>query len=265
MKGFTTLSLAALGAAFVIPDEQVMSQVAFEAPHTDRVASHGSFFDNVHTPKQVLEKVEDVFDKALEDAHVFLESIEDDMTTGIQRVANDIEDHDEQVQTMIKGLDPHIQGTRDHHEPNMTVYELIASSKYTTKLAALINEYPDVVELLNGTAANYTVFAPIDSAFEKIPKEAPKPSKEELKQILLYHVSGEYFPARRVLVTHTIGTLLKGDAIGGQSQRIGLEIGLKGLTVNFYDRIIAIDIVSISLFSHENATRLTSASLAQMV
>ena len=33
---------------------------------------------------------------------------------------------------------------------------MIAKSKYTTKLAALVNEFPDVVELLNGTAANYT-------------------------------------------------------------------------------------------------------------
>ena len=47
-----------------------------------------------------------------------------------------------------------------HHKPNETVYELISKSKYTTKLAALINEYEDVVELLNGTSANFTVFAP---------------------------------------------------------------------------------------------------------
>ena len=52
------------------------------------------------------------------------------------------------------------KGRKGHHghgkKPNATVYELISKSKYTTKLAALINEYEDVVELLNGTAANYS-------------------------------------------------------------------------------------------------------------
>ena len=45
----------------------------------------------------------------------------------------------------------------------MTVYELIAKSKYTTKLAALINDYPDIVDILNGTEANYTIFARMQS------------------------------------------------------------------------------------------------------
>lgn len=123
--------------------------------------------------------------------------------------------------------------------------ELIASSKYTTKLAALINEYEDVVTLLNGTLANYTVFAPTDKAFEKIPEHAPKPSKEELKKVLLYHVSADFYPASKVLVTHTVPTLLEiPETLGIGPQRLSTNIGLKGLTVNFYSRIVAIDIVS---------------------
>ncbi|KAI9869183.1 MAG: hypothetical protein M1830_005457 [Pleopsidium flavum] len=124
----------------------------------------------------------------------------------------------------------------------MTVYQLIAESKYTTKLAKLISEYDDLVQLLNGTAANYTVFAPIDSAFEKVPEDAPKPSKELLKKVLTYHVSSEYYPAGRVLVTHTIPTLLRGEELGGEPQRLSTNIGLRGLTVNFYSRIVAVDI-----------------------
>ena len=136
---------------------------------------------------------------------------------------------------------------RHHGKPNLTVYQLIAESKYTTKLAKLINEYPDLVKALNGTAANYTVFAPIDHAFEKIPEDAPKPSKEDLKKVLEYHVSDEFYPAGRVLVTHTIPTLLEGDDIGFERQRLSTNIGLRGLTVNFYSRIIAINIVSVPL------------------
>lgn len=81
-----------------------------------------------------------------------------------------------------------------------------------------------------------------DHAFEKIPEHAPKPSKEDLKKILTYHVSPDFYPAGRVLVTRTIPSLLAGEGIGGEPQRLSTNIGLKGLTVNFYSRIIAVDI-----------------------
>ena len=87
------------------------------------------------------------------------------------------------------------------------------------------------------------VFAPSDKAFEKIPEKAPKPSKEELKKILLYHVSEDFYPAGKVLVTHTVPTLLSVDTVGVGPQRLATEVSLKGLTVNFYSRIVAIDIV----------------------
>jgi uncharacterized surface protein with fasciclin (FAS1) repeats len=68
----------------------------------------------------------------------------------------------------------------------LTIYELISKSKYTTKLAKLIDEFPEFVKALNSTAHNYTVFAPTNRAFKKIPKHAPKPSKEILKTFLDY-------------------------------------------------------------------------------
>lgn len=249
MKGFTFLSLAAVGAAFVIPDEQAMNQVALEAPRTSRQGS--SVFDKLPSVDRIWEEAEDVFGQAIKATRITLEKA----TDGFSARTHDLTDSTIHCVTQAQ--------TNHDHKPNKTVYELISSSKYTTKLTEFINEYPDVVELLNGTAANYTVFAPIDKAFEKIPEHAPKPSKEELKQVLLYHVSDDYFPAGRVLVTHTIPTLHKAEAIGGKPQRLGLEIGLRGLTVNFYDRIIAINIVSSSAFIGHQL--LTSFSLGRTV
>ncbi|MCJ1476094.1 hypothetical protein MMC13_004759 [Lambiella insularis] len=138
---------------------------------------------------------------------------------------------------------PHRGGKHGHHhKSNKTVYELISESKYTTKLAGLINEFDDLVELLNGTAANYTVFAPTDKAFAKIPEHAPKPSKEVLKKVLTYHVSADFYPARRILASHTIPSLLLEDNLGGAAQRLSTNIGFKGLTVNFYSRVVAVNI-----------------------
>lgn len=107
------------------------------------------------------------------------------------------------------------------------------------------------------------VFAPTDKAFEKIPKHAPKPSKEELKKILLYHVSEDFYPAGKVLVTHTVPTLLSVDTLGIGPQRLATEISLKGLTVNFYSRIVAIDIVGLPVpIEKRTLTVLSSEQMA---
>lgn len=55
---------------------------------------------------------------------------------------------------------PH-HGKPHHH--NLTVYQLIAGSKYTTKLAKLINEYPDLVETLNGESISRTAFGELET------------------------------------------------------------------------------------------------------
>lgn len=141
---------------------------------------------------------------------------------------------------------PHRGGPGHHERSNLSVYELISMSNYTTILTKMINEYPDLVEALNGTKANFTVFAPTDRAFERIPKHHKKPSKEVIKAVLSYHVSPHFYPAGRILATRTIPTLLRSAGLGVEPlpQRLSTNIGFRGLTVNFYSRIIAVDIVS---------------------
>jgi len=139
---------------------------------------------------------------------------------------------------------------KPHHPPhhgksNLTVYELISKSNYTTKLAKLIDEYPDLVEKLNGTKANFTIFAPIDSAFEKIPHHGDhKPSKEAIEKVLLYHISDSFYPAGRVLHSYTIPTLYEPSDpdLLGHKQRLTVRVTLKGPALNFYSRIVAVNI-----------------------
>ncbi|KAL8835851.1 MAG: hypothetical protein Q9170_003145 [Blastenia crenularia] len=243
MKFAYFLPLAALSTAFVLPDEQIISQIAIEShksaePAFGRLPSKDQIVDKA---QHYSEKLEDTYDKvvrcskhAIDTAVDYVAETGSDISKKVQQTGYDASSWVDQTTNL---------GSHSHHDkPNQTVYELIASSKYTTKLAAAINEFPDLVVLLNGTLANYTVFAPIDKAFEKIPEDAPKPSKETLKKILLYHVSPEFYPAGKVLVTHTVPTALTVDTVGIGPQRLSTNIGLKGLTVNFYSRIIAIDI-----------------------
>ncbi|KAL9018448.1 MAG: hypothetical protein Q9185_004225 [Variospora sp. 1 TL-2023] len=243
MKITYILPLAALSSAFVLPDEQVFSQIAIESHR-----SADSAFDKLPSKSQVVNEFENIFDTVGKTVEKTVKCSKHAIDAAIDYAAETGNEISKQVQQTGFDASSWLDSNTNlghhgsHDKLNQTVYELIASSKYTTKLAAAINEFPDLVTLLNGTLADYTVFAPVDSAFEKIPEHAPKPSKETLEKILLYHVSPEYYPAAKVLVTHTVPTALTVDTVGIGPQRLSTNIGLKGLTVNYYSRIIAINI-----------------------
>lgn len=241
MKLTTLLPLAVLTTGFVIPDEQVMNQVAIESHKPSSL-----ILDHVPCKDHEFKDMEDTLSSKLQASKNAFDRAFDQASDTGDKIVGKLQGAAASTKSWLDSASTSLNGHHGHHDkPNKTVYQLIAESKYTTHLAKLINEYPDLVKALNGTAANYTVFAPIDRAFEKIPEDAPKPSKEDLKKVLEYHVSSDFYPASRVLVTHTIPTLLEGEDIGFEPQRLSTNIGLRGLTVNFYSRIIAINIASL--------------------
>ncbi|KAA8569568.1 hypothetical protein EYC84_001181 [Monilinia fructicola] len=262
----TILPLAAVATAFVIPDEQMTSQIIVESQATsktwldrisetkDDVFSHAekSFKDAIAFSENAFDNAMDAFSEAGERAHNVIECHHSmskfDISGWLESAMSTVEDIDifdhPHEKPPHHGKPPH-HPKNPHHghgKPNKTVYELIASSKYTTKLAKLINEFPEIVNALNGTEANFTVFAPTDKAFEKIPDHHKKPSQELIKAVLEYHVSSDFYPAGRVLVSHTIPTLLNENRLGDEPQRLRVGLGLKGLAVNFYSRVVAVNI-----------------------
>jgi hypothetical protein len=280
----TLLPLAAISSAFVLPDEQMTNQIVLESQ------KEPSFFDKLQgNVEELWEGVEESFKNAVAFSENALDNAFNAANDAAQQAKGTFECHmsmtkfdmagwlDTAMET-LDGIDvfeppkhpphkpphhrkpPHHGHGGPHHKSNKTIYQLISSSKYTTKLAELINEYPDLVETLNGTAANYTLFAPTDKAFEKIPKGHKKPSKELIKKVLAYHLSPDFYPAGRIVTSHTIPTALGEDKLGGEPQRlrVGLSL-LKGLNINFYSKIIAVNIVRLpscfpisSLFTQSN-------------
>ena len=265
MKISHIVPLAALSTAFVIPDERVMSQLTVETHSSD------SILDKLPSKEQLMKEFENsfsglvrstknafdsAFESIVETAELTAESFEEGYFDAKSWfAANILDDEDDEGDEGHGDHHGHKKPyhRRPHHDhrphkghqkSNKTVYQLISESKYTTKLAGLINEFDDLVDLLNGTTANFTVFAPTNKAFEKIPKHGHKPSKEFLKKLLTYHVSADFYPAGRILVSHTIPTLYLEDKLGeGEAQRLSTNIGLRGLTVNFYSRVVAANIV----------------------
>ena len=173
MKPISVLPFAAFSFALVIPDERVMSQVAIEPDRTPEF-----FIEKIPSKDQAVNQFQDSFTKLLDTSKNLFDNAAEHVTetkeevtdqayetayhvsSWLESATNKVEDLGEDL-VQFSEDDKHDKGRKGHHghckKPNMTVYELISKSKYTTKLAALINEYEDVVELLNGTAANYSM------------------------------------------------------------------------------------------------------------
>ena len=224
MKLSTLLPLAAVSTAFVIPDEDVMSQIAVESHRTIRPIVDEAQ-SRLPSKGAIIDFFEDAISSIVDNSKDVVDDASDWVSDKLQAAAYSFEDEYFDVKSWIEtaefeatgdgqdgghhGHEPgHRRPRHPHHKPNKTVYELISESKYTTKLAATINDDDFLVDLLNSTSANFTVFAPIDKAFEKIPEHGEKPSKDIIRKVLSYHISPDFYPAGRVLVTKTVPTSL---------------------------------------------------------
>lgn len=241
MKSIIALpSLAVLANALIIPqayDQGILDNLR-HTPSNDEHPDDAQSWDFL--PSQ--DDVHSIFDEGIEA-----------IKTGIDDVLHTATDFRDQFQAQLREafgdiseeVDEADESVVGHDHSKHTIYQLISKSKHTTRFAKAVDEYPEVVKLLNSTEANYTLFVPVDEAFDDIPKGHEKPSKEFIKDVLLYHVGLGTYPARRILGTHTIATAYDEKFLGEEPQRLRVGLGLKGVNVNFYSRVIAVDIVSL--------------------
>lgn len=247
MRSLTLLPLAAVAGAIVIPDAQVFAEVPIE--HHQRPAQqHGddsSWLDWLPSTDAISSTVHDIVDTFTSGKDT-LEHAIDDVKSKFEAEFDSLLDDTEDPYG-FDTLDSKPSHSYGHKTSNLTIYELISQSKYTTKFAKLVDEYDDIVELLNSTSANYTLFVPVDAAFKHIPEDK-KPSREFVEAVLKYHIGLGLYPAGRVLVTHTLPTALDEPLLGDKPQRLRTSAGvLSGVRVNFYSKVIAIDIVCFPL------------------
>ena len=238
MRSHAILPLAAAASAFVVPDIETFSQLPVhgQAPHHD----DSSWRDWFPSADSISSSVHDVVDPLSSGVEETFHAVKGRLETELESF------FDEDATSAVEELDASDKPRRGgpHDKSNLTIYQLISQSKYTTKFAELVDEHEDIVQLLNSTSANYTLFVPVDSAFEHIPKDK-KPSKEFVESVLKYHIGLGLYPAGRVLVTHTLPTALDEPLLGNKPQRLRTSVGLlSGVRVNFYSKVVAVDIVS---------------------
>ncbi|TDZ20113.1 Aurofusarin biosynthesis cluster protein S [Colletotrichum orbiculare MAFF 240422] len=220
MKAIAAISCVALANAFILPDPKIFEQSAIK---NDEYRHRGSWWDHVPSKDTIVNTVEDGVDS---------------LSSHIQNALHAFEDT---VEEKFDHLFEEEMFNDGHDTSDKTIYELITESEYTTKFAKLVSEYDDIVEVLKGTKYNKTLFVPTDQAFERLPKHH-KPNKEFVEAILKYHIGLGYYDAKRVLRTHTLPTLLKSKWLGDKPQRLRTSVGLGGVRVNFYARVVAVNI-----------------------
>jgi uncharacterized surface protein with fasciclin (FAS1) repeats len=108
-------------------------------------------------------------------------------------------------------------------KPNI-VETAVAAGNFTT-LVSLVKQ-AGLAETLSGPGP-YTVFAPTDAAFKKVPKKtlnALGKDKAKLKAVLLYHVASGRLTAKRVVKRSSIKTL--------NGKRVKIRVRGKNVFVN---------------------------------
>lgn len=223
MRFLSTLPYVALATSFVLPDIETFSKLGIEQKH-----SH----DDVSTWDD--ETIDNVFGPAKQT----VPKLDRDFRTEFELALEDEE--------LIDAADcpGHHHGRHCHHgrrTSNLTIYQLISKSEHTTKFTKLVDEYDDIVQLLNSTKANYTLFVPVNSAFAHIPDHGDKkPSKEFLEKVLKYHIGLDVIRGHDFLTTQTVPTALDEDF---GPQRLRTSVTLRGARVNFFTRVVHANIV----------------------
>lgn len=227
MRFSSTLPLAAVAYAIVVPNVQ-------DVEHWQEFLPSKESIEN--SVDKVVSSAKEEFDAFASSFEDVVSSVGESFRSAFDDVFPEQDSSDLDVETVLAN------GGHDHHgkkKPNATIYEAIKSSKHTTKFAALVDEHQSLVDILNSTKANYTLFVPTDAAFEHIPDHHKKPSKEFVEALLKYHVGVGLYPAGRLLATHTLPTALDESWLGGEPQRLRTRVGLfSGIRVNFYSKVI---------------------------
>ncbi|KAI0019921.1 FAS1 domain-containing protein [Xylariomycetidae sp. FL0641] len=249
MKYTTVLPLAATAAAFVIPDDTTAKQLVLE---TEQQAENtiASWWESLPGLDDVQNAFSEAVDAVERQANALGDMLPEIEIETDSELANFLP---ESLYTSRSSSDEdgntngHIGRPGHHGSTNLTVYQSIKVSNFTKKFAELVDDYPDLVKALNSTSANVTAFVPIDKAFEKIPHHHKgdkdhKPPKEFIEKIIQYHILDGNYPAGRVLAHDTLPTKLKGAMLGDRPQRLRVSLGLFGVRINFYSKVVMVNL-----------------------
>lgn len=126
-----------------------------------------------------------------------------------------------------------------------TIWEFISDSRKTERLADLISREDNLVDLLNETKSNHTLFAPTNRGLGRFLDERPSPGT--LRRIGHYQVIPEALPIGKMRRHQTFPTSLKESSLGKDvPQRVVVNLHHDEIVLNGMTRVTTGDIVSYS-------------------
>ncbi|RJE20842.1 fasciclin domain family, partial [Aspergillus sclerotialis] len=135
----------------------------------------------------------------------------------------------------------------------------LARCRSTRKFASLVKQDKTLVNILNTVSLDHTVFAPTDQAFDEFPGNLSSFSKEDIRALVLYHVSPGLVSLDALLEAGggTVPTLLNQSVLGedGLAQRVDFRVDVEGegevvLGYKSEGRVVTGDIPATNGFLH---------------
>lgn len=125
----------------------------------------------------------------------------------------------------------------DAKKSPVTIYGLLSTRPNTSKFIQLIDQCPQIKELLQNSTFSSTVWAPSDIAFQDLGNKLPK---ADALTFLQAHISPTFLPIFFLLTAPTVDLLLLPGQLNG-AQRVTVRPSLTGLRVNYNATVIEAD------------------------
>ncbi|KAJ5615241.1 hypothetical protein N7537_000355 [Penicillium hordei] len=251
------LSVAApLASAFVIPDESILAEIVSETrTANDRLSTAGGEINGIYSDEhRAWGRHGDWRDDDGYPSHGDWPGYDEDPQGRWPGHRDDEED---------RHYPPHLghgecRDDHDRHRPHpihqpidacpgplchadKTTWELIKSNEHTSRLAELLVDDKDLIEILNSTTANHTFFALTNRALEGLPRRNGR-NPMFMSSLLRYHILPGRLSIEHIAGHGTLPTKLTEPALESRlPQRIVVREHHNGVMLNRRSRVVGAD------------------------
>ncbi|KAL6921179.1 hypothetical protein FSST1_005205 [Fusarium sambucinum] len=127
-----------------------------------------------------------------------------------------------------------------HHETNLTVWDVLSNDDRVSKFVEIVGKLPDIVRGLSAPQARFTVYAPVNEAFDSF-YFPPDPPPFFGLFIAGCHMGPGPVPAERLPTMGTVSSFVNGDIFFTYKQRISVQQDSSGLTLNHAARLLPLN------------------------
>ncbi|SPJ88299.1 uncharacterized protein FTOL_12554 [Fusarium torulosum] len=124
-----------------------------------------------------------------------------------------------------------------HYETNLTIWEILNKDDRVSKFVEIVGKLPDIVRGLSAPQARFTVYAPVNEAFDSF-YFPPDPPPFFNLFIAGCHMGPGPISAERLQTLGTVPSFVNGDIFFTYKQRISVQQTSNGLMLNHAARLL---------------------------